>query len=132
MSILGHGIDIVHVARIERMLREHGARFIERCFTDAEREYAESGGGRKAERYAVRFAAKEAAFKALGTGWRSGISWRDVGVSHEASGQPGLVISGRCAEIARQTGIVQWHVSLSHGGDYAVASVIACGKPDRK
>ena len=127
MPILGHGIDIVEIARIDQMLREHGERFIERCFTDDERGYCEEAGIRRAERFAARFAAKEAAFKALGTGWRSGIAWRDVGVVREPSGQPRLVISGRCAEIARELRIQDWRVSLSHAGGYAIASVIASG-----
>ena len=125
MRIVGHGIDIVDIARIERMLSDHGERFIERCFTGAERAYCDSGGSRRIERYAVRFAAKEAAFKALGTGWRSGISWTDVGVVHEPSGSPRLVIAGVFAEFARQSGITEWHVSLSHAGSSAIASVIA-------
>jgi len=129
MRIIGHGIDVVDIARIAAMLRDHGPQFIARCFTDAERAYCESvgGAGRRAERYAVRFAAKEATFKALGTGWRSGISWRDAGIVHEPSGQPRLVVAGRCAEIARERGIAQWLVSLSHTPAAAMASVIAWG-----
>lgn len=127
MSILAHGIDIVETSRIVEMLDEHGPRFIERCFTDAEREYAEASAKRRLERYAVRFAAKEAVLKALGTGWRNGVSWRDIGIVHEPSGQPKVVLAGRCAEIARERGISQWHVSLSHTDLMAMASVIAVG-----
>jgi len=127
MPIVGHGIDIVDIARIERMLADHGERFIDRCFTEAERAYCEGGGTRRIERYAARFAVKEAAFKAMGTGWRSGIAWTDVGVVHEPSGSPRLVIAGVFADLARQAGITRWHISLSHAGSSAVASVIATG-----
>ena len=109
------------------MLQEHGTRFVQRCFTEAEREYAESGPRRRAERYAVRFACKEAVLKALGTGWRSGITWRDVEVRREPSGQPKLALSGRCADLAAELGIVEWHVTLSHTSTNALASVIGSG-----
>lgn len=127
MPILGHGIDIVEIARIDEMLRDHGERFIERCFTEAERAYCEESGIRRGERYAARFAAKEATFKALGTGWRSGIAWRDVGVVRDPSGQPRLVVTGRCAELAKDLRIQEWRISLSHAGAYAIASVLANG-----
>lgn len=128
MRIIGHGIDLVELDRIERMLADHGDRFLERCFTAAERDHAETGSRRRIERYAARFACKEAALKALGTGWRGGIAWTDVSVVTEASGRPALVVGGRSAEIAASMGIVQWHVSLSHSGGLAIASVIACGR----
>jgi len=128
MRVLSHGIDIIEIDRIAAMLREHGERFVTRCFTDAERAYADAAVKRRSERYAARFAAKEAVLKALGTGWRNGIGWQDIGVVHEPSGQPRIVLSGRCAAIARQLGIAQWHLSLSHTQTIAVASVIACGE----
>ncbi len=127
MRIVGHGIDIVEIERIKRMLDEHGERFVERCFSLNERSYCESGGGRRAERFAARFAVKEAAFKALGTGWRSGIAWTDVAVMHEPSGRPRLSVSGVFADHAQQAGVREWQVSLSHASGYAVASVLAIG-----
>ncbi len=127
MRIIGHGIDIVEVARIASMLEAHGERFVTRCFTEAEAGYAESAQRRRAERYAVRFACKEAVLKALGTGWRDGIAWRQIEVRREPSGRPSLVLTGRCAEIADDLGIVQWHVSLSHTDTSAIASVLGCG-----
>ncbi|UCD74584.1 MAG: holo-ACP synthase [Phycisphaerales bacterium] len=127
MSVLRHGIDLVEVRRIASMLEEHGSRFIQRCFTEREREYAESGPRRRAERYAVRFACKEAVMKALGTGWRSGIRWRDIEVTHDSMGRPRLTLSGRCEELARELAIVSWEVSLSHTDAYAVASVLGSG-----
>src|SRR5207247_4570670 len=103
----------------------HGERFVSRCFTDAERNYAESAPKLRTERYAARFAAKEAVFKALGTGWRGGISWSDVGVVHESSGQPQVLLTGRCQEVADNLRMTTWQVSLTHAGSMAMASVIA-------
>ncbi len=125
MQVLAHGIDLVEIARIEAMLHEHGPQFAARCFTENEQAYADSAPRMRAQRYAARFACKEAVLKALGTGWREGISWRDVEVVLEPSGQPKLALSGRCAELAHDMGIARWHVSLSHTPASAIASVIA-------
>ena len=127
MPIVGHGVDLVEVARIAALLDEHGPRFVRRCFTEAEQAYAESGRRRRAERYAARFAGKEAVLKALGTGWRQGIAWRDIEVRRQPSGRPTLALTGGGAERADRLGIDHWHLSLSHAGGYAVASVIAWG-----
>lgn len=123
--VMGHGVDLTEVARIERMLQEHPDRFTERVFTAMERAYADAGGPRRAERYAARFAAKEAAMKAMGTGWRSGIAWTDAEVVHGADGAPTLRVHGRLAEIAAERGIDAWLISLTHTGDLAMASVVA-------
>ncbi len=128
MSVVAHGVDLVEIGRIATMLDEHGRRFVERCFTDREQQYAEAAHRRRAERYAARFACKEAVLKALGTGWRDGISWRDIEVCREPSGRPRLALSGRCAEIADELKIARWDISLSHSGSFAVASVIASGE----
>jgi holo-[acyl-carrier protein] synthase len=125
VAILGHGIDVVEVSRIARLLGEHGERFLERCFTPGERCVAV--GARGDERLAARFAAKEAALKALGSGLIAGISWHDVSVEVEASGAPRLVVTGEAGRIARERGVRAWHVSLSHAGGVATASVIAEG-----
>jgi holo-[acyl-carrier protein] synthase len=127
MHILAHGVDLVEVPRIAAMLEEHGRRFVDRCFTEAEQSYADSASRARPERYAVRFACKEAVFKALGTGWRGGLRWRDIEVRRLPLGQPQLVLSGRCAELAEEMNIRTWHVSLSHTGPNALASVIGCG-----
>lgn len=126
MNAIAHGIDLVEVARIARMLAEHGESFLDRCFTPAERRYAQ-GSARRDEHLAARFAAKEAVLKALGTGWRSGIAWTDVEVVSQASGAPTLALRGHAAQIARERGITAWLVSLSHTEHYAAASVIALG-----
>lgn len=128
MTMIGHGIDLVELKRLDAMLARHDVRFTERVFTEAERAYADAGGRRRTERYAARFAAKEAVFKALGTGWRSGITWHDVEVLHAPSGAPMLRLHGRCAELARQRGIGRWLITLSHTDETAIASVIACSE----
>ena len=130
MGIVGHGIDIVAIARVDEMLQRWGERFTHRCFVDGERAYADAGRKRRAERYAARFAAKEAVLKALGTGLRDGIAWTDIAVVQEPSGRPALELAGVAADLARQQGIDRWAVSLSHAGPgmgehgYATASVI--------
>src|SRR5690606_22008271 len=125
--IIGHGIDLVDVARIAASVQRHGQRFCDRVFTEAEQVYA-AGSKRRMEHLAARFAAKEAALKALGTGWRSGIAWTDVEVRTAPSGAPTLHISGRAAAIAAERGIGRWHVSLTHTEMQAMASVIAEGR----
>ena len=128
--LIGHGIDLVEISRIEAMLEKHGEQFKHRCFTETERAYAEAGRRRRSERYAARFACKEAVMKALGTGWRSGIGWTDIGVVNEPSGRPVLRLRGRVSEIAEEMGVRRWLISLSHAGGaggYAIASAIACG-----
>jgi len=139
MQVVGHGVDLVDIHRIAAMLERHPEQFRERCFTEREQAYAESARGRRAERYAARFACKEAVLKALGTGWRDGIRWTDIAVDHAPSGAPTITLTGRCEEIARDLGINRWLVSISHASTpagregsesgYATASVIACGGP---
>lgn len=125
MAVLGHGIDCVEVDRIQVLLDTHGERFTRRCFTNEERTHADQADRRRAERYAVRFACKEAVLKALGTGLVSGMLWTDIGVQRAVSGAPSVELHGRCLEIAQERGISKWLVSLSHTPMYAVASAIA-------
>lgn len=127
MQIIGTGIDLVEVSRIGRMVENHGERFLNRCFTEAEQAYANAGRKRRIEHYAARFACKEAVLKVLGTGWRHGIAWTDIEVIREPSGKPRLEISGRCLEIAEELGIEHWHISLSHTETHAIASAIGSG-----
>lgn len=132
MNAVAHGIDLVDIARIERMLDEHDERFRQRVFTKNEQAYCDAATHRRAERYAARFAAKEAVLKALGTGWRNGIAWTDIEVVRKPSGEPALNITGKCAEIANDMGITHWLISISHAGEtsggFAMASVIGCQK----
>jgi holo-[acyl-carrier protein] synthase len=127
MSIVGHGIDIVETARINRLVEEHGDRFLDRVFTPQEQAYAQSNPKRLYEHLAGRFAAKEAVLKVLGTGWRGGIAWTDVEVVKEPSGQPRIVLTGECARIAREQNITRWHISISHIETHATASAIGTG-----
>ncbi len=121
--IVGTGVDIVETERIEAALGRHGHRFTRRLFTPTEIEYCE-GFKNRAERYAARFAAKEAAFKALGTGWREGVRWLDVEVTHLASGKPELRLAGQAHELAAAMRVARTFVTLSHSDRYAVAQVI--------
>lgn len=127
MRIIGHGVDLLPVERIGRLIDRHGRRFLERCFTERERAYAQPRR-RRLEHLAARFAAKEAVLKALGTGWRSGIAWTDVEIVLRPSGEPTVALRGRAARIAERCGIDHWWVSLSHCGDLAIASVIAASE----
>jgi holo-[acyl-carrier protein] synthase len=130
MSVVGHGVDITEIARIEEMVRDHGERFLARVFTRHERAFAVEGGKRQSERLAARFAAKEAVLKALGTGMSAGIAWTDIEVRMLASGAPTIVLAGGAAAIAAERRISVWHVSLSHAGGLALASVIAESAPE--
>ncbi len=127
MRILGHGIDLVDTARIGHMIEAHGDRFLRRCFTEAERDYADGNPRRRLEHLAGRFAAKEAILKVLGTGWSGGIAWTDAEVVREPSGRPSVVLHGRCAEVAAELGITAWWLSISHIETHAVASAIGVG-----
>lgn len=127
MRIVGHGVDLVHVERIERMLRDHADRFIERCFTPGERAYCEPMK-RSGEHFAARFAAKEAVLKALGKGLSDGIAWTEIEVQRSPEGKPSIHLTGRAREIADGQGITEFFVSLSHTDSHAIASVIAVGE----
>jgi len=124
MPIVGHGIDIVETARIRRLIDEHGAHFLDRVFTAAEQAYCNASRKRSLEHFAGRFAAKEAVLKVLGTGWRGGIAWTDIEVVKEPSGQPQVKLTGECARIATERGILLWHISISHIETHATASAI--------
>ena len=121
--IVSIGIDIIEVARIREVLLRT-PRFTERVFTRAEREYCDSRGVVAAQHYAARFAAKEAALKALQTGWRGGISWQDVEVSARDSGAPYLIFTGEVLSIFNKFDATAAHLSLSHTSEHAIAQVI--------
>lgn len=121
--ILGTGIDLIETARIRRAIERHGRRFLERVYTAGEIAYVERKAN-AAERYAARFAAKEAGMKAIGTGWRRGVRWRDFEVANLSSGKPELKLHGRAAEIARTLGVRRATLSMTHTKDSAMAFVI--------
>ena len=107
-----------------REVLERTPRFRERVFTPSERDYCDARGAAAAQHYAARFAAKEAALKALGTGWSGGVGWRDVEVANDAAGRPELVFRGAALELLRRSGATCAHLSLSHTSEHAVAQVI--------
>ena len=124
--IIGVGVDTVAVARIQKLLDKDKDRFLARAFTVAEQDYC-LGRARPAESFAVRFAAKEAMMKALGTGWAKGVVFQQVEVVRDESGNPGLELTGEAAVVARKLGIQRLHLSMSHDSDRAVAFVVAEG-----
>ena len=124
MKIVAHGIDLVDCPRIEEMVRRHGERFIERIFTAAERNYAETNKNR-IEKLAGRFAAKEAVLKLVGTGWRGKIAWTDIEIINNSSGQPEVTLDGEVEKIADKLGIKHISVSITHTANFAIASAVA-------
>src|SRR5262245_38431704 len=133
--ILGIGSDLVDIRRIERTLERHGERFLARIFTDTERARAERRANR-VETYAKRFAAKEACAKALGTGLRQGVFWRDMGVANLPSGRPTMRLTGgalrRLQEITPPGYEVQIDVTITDEGPMAQAFVVISAVPQDK
>src|SRR5215475_1996493 len=121
--IVGTGIDIAEVPRIAESIARFGERFLRRVYTEGEIRYCEPKANR-AERYAARFAAKEAAMKALGTGWNCGVRWRDVEVGREPGGRPTIKFHGKAAELAAGMNAKNVSLSLTHTREQAMASVI--------
>lgn len=124
------GVDVVAMTRIEQAVERFGERFLKRIYTPGELAYALSDA-HKWEHLAARFAAKEAASKALGTGM-VGVGWKDFEVERLHSGKPALRLTGRAAQIAQDQGLTQWSVSLAHDAEakVAVATVVALGTGD--
>jgi holo-[acyl-carrier protein] synthase len=121
--IVGLGLDIAEIDRIGAVITRYGAHFLERLYTPREVAYCESHKNRF-ERYAARFAAKEAAMKALGTGWRQGVRWRDIEVTREPSGKPTLRLEGVAQEFAERLGVKSISLSITHSGNLALAQVV--------
>jgi holo-[acyl-carrier protein] synthase len=121
--IVSIGIDIIEIRRVREALART-PRLRERVFTEAERAYCDSRGASAAQHYAARFAAKEAAFKALRTGWRDGLSWHHVEVFSDEAGAPSLQLSGHARTLFDALGATRAHLSLSHTAEHAVAEVI--------
>ncbi|MGP1272624.1 MAG: holo-ACP synthase [Phycisphaerales bacterium] len=128
MTPLALGTDLVEVQRIAGLLRRHGERFRARCFTPRERADSErSGDGRAPERYAARFAAKEAVAKALGTGVSGGIAWTDIEVELGEKGEPSIRLHEHAARRAHELGIRAWLCSITHTESLASATAIGLG-----
>ncbi len=125
--ILGTGIDLAEVPRIRATVERFGERFLERVYTPLERAYVERKAN-KFERYAARFAAKEAGMKALGTGWRLGVTWHDFEVVNLPGGRPTLRLHGTAKEIAEKQGVAAVQLSLTHTAQNGMAFVIFEGR----
>jgi holo-[acyl-carrier protein] synthase len=121
--IVGSGIDLCEVPRIKASIERFGDKFIRRIFTPLEIEYV-SRKANKYERYAARFAAKEAGMKAIGTGWRRGVRWVDFEVVNEPSGKPTLLFHGKAKEFADRLGVDNVALSLTHTSEQGMAFLV--------
>ncbi len=120
--IKGTGVDIIDIPRIKKMIDKDN-RFVDKVFTRTEIEYSESKYRREVH-FAARFAAKEAFFKAMGTGWRDGMKWTDISVENDELGKPGITLEGITREKFTAMGCENIHLSISHTKEYAVAFVV--------
>jgi holo-[acyl-carrier protein] synthase len=121
--IVGLGVDLAEVSRVRAAIERRGEAFLHRVYTEREIAYCERFRN-YFERYAGRFAAKEAAMKALGTGWSHGVRWVDIEVARMASGKPTLELHGETLAIAGRMGVKNMSVSITHSGDWAYAQVV--------
>jgi holo-[acyl-carrier protein] synthase len=127
--LVGTGIDLTEIPRIQHSIDRYGRRFLDRVFTPAEQAYCMQKRN-YAESFAARFAAKEAAAKALGTGINQGVHWLEIEVTRERSGRPGLVLHGRAAQFATRLGVARISLSLTHTDILAMASVAMESAPN--
>jgi len=121
--IIGSGIDLVEIGRIQQSVDRYGQRFLDRVYTGAEQAYC-LRKKKAGESLAARFAAKEAGAKALGTGISYGVNWLEIEVVREPSGRPTIQYHGRAAEIAARLGVTRAALSITHTADLAMASVV--------
>jgi holo-[acyl-carrier protein] synthase len=121
--IIGTGIDLVEIARLRKVIERLKDRFVLRVFTPGEVEFCNAHRD-PVPHYAVRFAAKEALFKALGTGWAKGVTWLDVEVRRERQDAPTMVLRGEAQRLSAAMGAKKAHLSLSHSDQWAIAMVI--------
>lgn len=121
--IVGMGIDVAEVRRIRAVIESQGQRFLRRVYTPEEVAYCEQFKN-KFERFAGRFAAKEAAMKALGTGWSRGVRWVDVEVVRQRGGRPSMALKGEAKKIAEALGVKNIALSITHTAEQAIAQVI--------
>ena len=121
--IVGTGIDLVEIGKLRAAMERRGDRLRNRLFTPAEIRYCDRRPN-PFQHYAARFAAKEALFKAIGTGWSGGVGWCDAEVRNRTNGKPEILLSGKALEVARHLGAARYWISLSHTDRYAVAQVI--------
>jgi holo-[acyl-carrier protein] synthase len=121
--IAGIGIDLVKIKRIHEAVKKWDQRFLNRVFTPLERQYC-YGHLDPALHLSGRFAVKEAVFKALGTGWRSGVRWTEIEVTNNPQGKPMVTVTGRVKQLMADLGVAEIHVSISHDTDYAIGQVV--------
>lgn len=126
MTIIGHGIDMVDIAEMERWVDDPLNPLLPRCFAQVELDEVE-GGPKRIQHLAGRFAAKEAILKALGTGFGAGVAFSDVITHREPGGPPSVQLRGGAADSAAERGITEWHLSISHTDTIAMASAIGIG-----
>jgi holo-[acyl-carrier protein] synthase len=128
-NIIGTGIDAIEVARVERALTNSvtGERFRARVFTAGEATYCDSRGKARYQSYAARFAAKEAAMKAMGTGWNRNVGWSEIEVVRERGKAPTIALHGKTAAYAQRKNIARFHLSITHTADLAIVHAIAEG-----
>lgn len=127
LPVIKIGTDICSVTRIAASYSRFGKRFAQRILTESETRYVFGRDRNMAQRFAARFAAKEAVSKALGTGW-NGIGWKEVEVTRKRSGEPGIQLHGRAAQRAQALGLSIFEVTLSHEREFATAVVVAYGQ----
>ena len=125
-DIIGIGTDITECLRIARMIERHGELFINRVYTPEEINYCQSRK-QATQHFAGRWAAKEALLKAIGTGWRRGITWRDMEIRNEPSGRPVVAVRGGAKDVVEQLGVTKLLVSISHCRTHATAYAVAVG-----
>ena len=126
-EIIGIGTDITECLRIARMIERHGELFIDRVYTPEEIKYCQSRK-QATQHFTGRWAAKEAILKALGTGWRRGISWRDMEIRNEPGGKPVVAVRAGVKDVVEQLGISEIHITISHCRTHATAFAVAVGK----
>jgi holo-[acyl-carrier protein] synthase len=126
MKVICHGIDLVDCRRMEELIGRHDQHVMKRVFTEAEQQYCKRHRDQY-ERWAGRFAVKEAVMKMLGVGWGAGVSWRDIETTNKVSGKPMVKLSGMIGQTAKEMGIEEISVSVTHAAGLAIASVVALG-----
>ncbi len=131
MNIFGIGTDITECLRIAQMIDRHGELFITRVYTPREIEYCQSRK-QATQHFAGRWAAKEAVLKAVGTGWRRGISWRDVEIQNQPTGKPVVALYGGLRDFAEDLGVNEVLISISHCRSHATAYAIALERTEEE
>jgi holo-[acyl-carrier protein] synthase len=122
--IKGIGVDIIETSRIEEIIRDKGDSFLKRTFTPFEQDYCRQKKRSMYQSFGARFAAKEAVFKVLGTGWQKGVGWLQIEIRNDSLGKPAAVLSGEAKERAERMGISELHLSVSHTEGYCAAFAV--------